>query len=118
MNKKILIIASIILFLVSTSISYYLLSGHQSAGSTTSNTGIPTNAKINNDYQKLTFDPNAPKTEECPINGVLYSKDQANWWAKHRPLGVMIENHSDARPQSGIPFSDITYEAVAEGGHY
>lgn len=28
----------------------------------------------------------------------------------------MIENHLDARPQSGINAADVTYEAVAEGG--
>ena len=28
----------------------------------------------------------------------------------------MVENHKDARPQSGINSADITYEAVAEGG--
>jgi hypothetical protein len=46
----------------------------------------------------------------------MYSQDQKNWWEQHRPLGVMIENHVDARPQSGINVADITYEAVAEGG--
>jgi len=29
---------------------------------------------------------------------------------------VMIENHSDSRPQSGLQGADIVYEAVAEGG--
>jgi hypothetical protein len=29
---------------------------------------------------------------------------------------VMIENHEDARPQSGLQTADIVYEAVAEGG--
>jgi hypothetical protein len=28
----------------------------------------------------------------------------------------MIENHEEARPQSGMTFADITYEAIAEGG--
>lgn len=62
------------------------------------------------------FDNSLPKTEQCPLNGVLYSKQQRQWWEQHRPLGVMIENHQDARPQSGISFSDVVYEAVAEGG--
>ncbi len=46
----------------------------------------------------------------------MYAKPQRAWWEKHRPLGVMIENHQDARPQSGISFADVTYEAIAEGG--
>lgn len=64
----------------------------------------------------LKFDEGLPKTETCPLNGALYSKSQKDWWEKHRPLGVMIENHQEARPQSGLTRADIVYEAVAEGG--
>lgn len=64
----------------------------------------------------LGFDQTLPKTQPCPLNGVLYSTQQEAWWQKHRPLGVMIENHQEARPQSGISFADVVYEAVAEGG--
>ncbi len=32
------------------------------------------------------------------------------------PLGVMIENHPDARPQFGLSSASIVYEAIAEGG--
>ena len=32
------------------------------------------------------------------------------------PLAVMIENHPDARPQSGLASADLVYEAIAEGG--
>lgn len=62
------------------------------------------------------FDDTLPKTEECPINGIKYSKKQKEWWEKHRPLTVMIENHEDSRPQSGLLSADVIYEAVAEGG--
>ncbi len=72
--------------------------------------------KVDNDYKALTFDPNAPKTEMCPLNGVKYGKDQEAWWKTHEPLVVMIENSQPARPQSGINAADVTYEAVAEGG--
>jgi len=65
---------------------------------------------------QLQFDPTLPKTQPCPLNGVLYSKQQEAWWLAHRPLGVMIENHQEARPQSGVSFADVVYEAVAEGG--
>ena len=75
--------------------------------------GVPT-AKVGNDYEALTFE--GKKTEECPLNGAMYPKSQKKWWEKHRPLGVMIENHEESRPQSGISFADVTYEAVAEGG--
>lgn len=33
-----------------------------------------------------------------------------------RPLAVMVNNHPDARPQSGLVDADLTYEIVAEGG--
>jgi hypothetical protein len=46
----------------------------------------------------------------------MYGKSQRGWWEQHRPLSVMIENSTDARPQSGIPSADMTYEALAEGG--
>jgi|SRR3989344_920206 len=36
--------------------------------------------------------------------------------AQSRPLAVMIENHPDARPQSGLSKADVVYEALAEGG--
>lgn len=65
---------------------------------------------------KTAFDDTLPKTEECPLNGAMYSKPQKQWWSKHRPLGIMIENHQESRPQSGISSADVVYEAVAEGG--
>lgn len=61
-------------------------------------------------------DPSAPRTEACPINGKLYTKQEREAWEKHRPIAAMIENHEEARPQSGLAQADIVYEAVAEGG--
>lgn len=60
--------------------------------------------------------PNEPKTETCPINGEMLTKSQRQIWETRRPLGVMIENHKEARPQSGLSSADVVYEAVAEGG--
>lgn len=57
-----------------------------------------------------------PKTEECPINGAMYSKPERDIWEKRRPITAMIENHADSRPQSGLSSADVVYEAVAEGG--
>ncbi len=33
-----------------------------------------------------------------------------------RPITVMIDNHSDARPQSGFEQAAVVFEALAEGG--
>ncbi len=58
----------------------------------------------------------APKTEPCPLNGQLYSKAEREAWESRTPLAIMIENHPDARPQSGLNNADVIFEAVAEGG--
>lgn len=46
------------------------------------------------------------------INGNLIAKNQAH----SRPLAVVIENHFDSRPQSGLTDAEIVYETLAEGG--
>lgn len=62
------------------------------------------------------IDLSAPKTEACPLNGALFTKDERRFWEARRPLTVMIENHQESRPQSGLTAADVVYEAVAEGG--
>lgn len=113
MDKKIVIIA-IVVYITSSIISYgffnALLRG--TLGNVTSPVPPPKKTASGS----LMFDDTLPKTEACPINGTMYSKQQRQWWEKHEPLGVMIENHQDARPQSGISYGDIVYEAMAEGG--
>src|SRR5438105_3632727 len=37
-----------------------------------------------------------------PINGVFFTATEAKVWQSRRPLAVVIENHVDARPQSGL----------------
>ena len=56
-----------------------------------------------------------PKDQICPLNGAKFTKTEKDLWEKRRPLVVMIEDHSDARPQSGLSKADVVYEAVAEG---
>ena len=112
-KKKILtIIFAVLVYIASTGASYFLFSKTISSQNLTS--PLPPPAVGTNG--QLAFDDSLPKTEVCPLNGVLYSRQQKDWWEKHRPLGVMIENHSDARPQSGLSGADAVYEAVAEGG--
>ena len=64
----------------------------------------------------FTVDPSLPKSELCPINGMYFTKPERETWEKRRPLAVMIENHAESRPQSGLSSADIVYETVAEGG--
>lgn len=51
-----------------------------------------------------------------PINGLLFTATEAKVWQNRRPLGVILENHVDSRPQSGLSSADVVYEAIAEGG--
>ena len=111
-NKQaaVYMIAAILLYLASTGISYgvfTLTKGNNSvvkAPLPTSNSG------------HFVIDPALPRTEECPLNGAMFTKQEHDIWALRRPLAVMIENHEEARPQSGMSYADVVYEAVAEGG--
>jgi hypothetical protein len=114
-NKKILpILLALGVYLISAGISYSVFS--KSTSPTDPDSDSPLTAAKTNDYEALEFDQNQPKTETCPINGAKFSKQQRQWWEKHRPLGIMLENHTEARPHSGLSFADVVYEAVAEGG--
>jgi hypothetical protein len=66
--------------------------------------------------QKSRFNLALPKVAECPINGQKYTQPEADTWNTRRPIAMMIENHADARPESGLSRADVVYEAVAEGG--
>ena len=66
--------------------------------------------------QKSKINLNLPKTEECPINGMKYTKPEKDVWTKRRPITAQIENHADSRPVSGLSKADVVYETVAEGG--
>lgn len=68
------------------------------------------------DTNGLHIDPSEPKDKPCPLNGQLYTNTEKAAWEQQRPVFAMIENHVDARPQSGLSRSDIVYEAIAEGG--
>ena len=53
------------------------------------------------------------QTEQFPTSsGILASEESS----KLRPIAVVIENHGDARPQSGYTDAEIVYEILAEGG--
>lgn len=57
-------------------------------------------------------DPPKPKTVASPLTGVQVAPELAE-----QPItAVVIENHTDARPQSGLSQAGVVYEALAEGG--
>lgn len=112
-NNTKIIVVGVLVYIVSALISFIVFNKY---GSNLSSVTSPVAQPVKTSNGKLVFDTTLPKTESCPLNGAMYSKQQKAWWEKHEPLGVMIENHTEARPQSGISSSDIVYEALAEGG--
>ena len=56
--------------------------------------------------------PPKPTLYQAPLDGVMTDIDSS----KRHPLAIMVENHTDARPQAGINKASIVYEAIAEGG--
>lgn len=108
LKKPLVLIIAGVLFFISTGASYAIFSA--------------TNTAAESDYtppvakETDTEEDKGPKTEECPLNGALYSKERKAEWEKRRPLGIMVENSTDARPQSGLSSADVIYETVAESG--
>lgn len=106
-------IVSLLLFVTSTGTSYSFfsrMSGSTGGISDLISTTLPSPGSVQGE------DPSAPRTEVCPIDGDMHTKPAREAWEKRRPLAVMIENHSESRPQSGLSSADVVYEAVAEGG--
>lgn len=97
------------LFIITVAISWLLFSFViKTHGTGVSNNQVAsTRSKIN---------PNLPKTEPCPINGLKYTTQERDIWNGRRPATVMVENHADSRPPEGLSKADFVYETVAEGG--
>lgn len=105
-------IIGLAIYLISTGLSFaifsYVLRGKISGGVASP---VP-----NGSGQHFKIDPSLPRTEACPLNGMMFTKQERDIWEKRRPLAVMIENHAESRPQSGLSAADVVYESVAEGG--
>ncbi|MDH7476494.1 MAG: DUF3048 domain-containing protein [Microgenomates group bacterium] len=112
-SKKIAIIIGAIIFLMSSYTSYKVFS---STGTGMIVSPLSKYFPPKNGSGSPTPTPDEPKTEECPLNGQMMTKSQKNLWVNRRPLGIVVENHKDARPQSGLSFADVIYEGVAESG--
>lgn len=125
MKKQTLLIVAIGLYVLSAGVSYAAL---RTATINSSGTGGAGSSNEPGRFAKLisplvpkagegkVASSDAPKTEACPLNGQMYTKAEKEAWDTRTPLAVMIENHPDARPQSGLGSADVVYEAIAEGG--
>lgn len=116
MQKKYLVIA-LILYILSAGISYTASASligqspqHQESGQSEVPSGETELGLL------LDIDPNAPRNQECPVSGKMFTAVEKDAWEQRRPLFVMIENSPDARPQSGMSRADVVFEAVAEAG--
>lgn len=117
MNKQQYLINGFIglaLYLISTGLSYAAF--NLILPVKTSETPVTEAQTDSTGKKRYVIDPSIPRTEVCPINGMLFTEQEKAVWEKRRPLAVMIENHADSRPQSGLSNADVIYEAVAEGG--
>ena len=118
MNKQYYIrmtIVGLALYLIATGISFAGFTTFGKPSFMQGNSPVVTDV-AGKPTQGFDIDPSIPRTESCPINGKLYTKQEKETWEKRRPLAVMIENHEEARPQSGLSRADVVYEIVAEGG--
>lgn len=114
MTKKTIIIytlTALSLFIFSAGLTYWISSSIKPKP-----TKAPIASPTPTPQRKSKIDPAIPRTEACPLNGVLFTKQEKEAWEKRRPLAVIIENHVDSRPTSGLTNADIVYEGVSEGG--
>lgn len=101
-HRRFILIASIMLVIGGTAgTGAYLLSRHRQVTSRTSST-VATKPTA----------PLKPITQASPLTGLQVAPELAS-----RPItAVVIENQTDARPQSGLSQAGVVYEALAEGG--
>ena len=110
MKTKVLIIVAVGVYVVSAFLSYNVFAKDSLLGL---GSGSLYSVPVSNGQNSQDT---APKTEECPLNGQLYSKAQRDAWEARRPMGIMVQNNLEARPQSGLSNADIIHEVVSEGG--
>lgn len=113
-QKLAILLSGLGLYLLATGLSY---AGFTFFAKKTGFSQTPTPVAKVSPGQKAKFkvDPSVPRDQVCPLDGVMYTKQEKDIWDQRRPLAVMIENSEDARPQSGLSRADIIYEALAEG---
>lgn len=111
-TKLFYLLSALALFLFSTGLSYWIFRYYPTRQIATG----PDKTVSTPPAKKSKVDPSLPRTEVCPLNGAMFTKLEHDEWSTRRPLGIMIENSPDSRPQSGLSTADIVYEAVAEGG--
>lgn len=104
-RKSFVVLVLLLFILISSGFGFLVASNLQAANKAFSPLG-----------NLITGDPREPRNFPNPINGILFTQSEAGKWKNNLPLAVVIENHLDARPQSGLGRADLVYEVLAEGG--
>jgi hypothetical protein len=66
-------------------------------------------------YATITVEPGQVQRIDPPL-APLVGVFPYDFFHEVWPLAVMVENHPDARPQTGLDRANVVYEALAEGG--
>lgn len=93
------------------------LSGYYVTGFILSNRGeqqAGVNAQVNRSVTLVPPSPLPPKYSA--VNGLEIASDDYDQVVSRHPLAVVVNNHKEARPQSGLSFADTVLEVLAEGG--
>lgn len=61
-------------------------------------------------------DPEEPRDKVSPLTGEMITATAYEELIQRRPIAVVVENHPDARPQTGLDQADVVYETLVEGG--
>src|SRR3989344_8490325 len=112
-RKLVIAIMAIIVYVVATTITYSVISPTKLKTTSSSSDKV---AALPGSTGMVEEDPNLPRNNECILNGTKQTDGAKKYWDSKRPLAVMVENHQEARPQSGLGEADVVYETVAEGG--
>ena len=121
-HKKILVVTIPALLLLGGSafFFYYTIYGPRNRPpelfSISTNYISPQNSEMGNLRFLTLSKPSVPRTEESPINGKLFTREEMEKLKKRRPIAAMINNHIEARPTSNLTQADLVYEALVEGG--
>lgn len=71
-------------------------------------------ASRNNSVELIAPSPIPPKFSL--INGVQISPEEYDEVMDRTPVAIVVNNHEQARPQSGLSYADVVMEVLAEGG--
>lgn len=103
---------TIILFVGFLGIAAYFITGFVLSGGLEKQ--VDTTARINRSVTLVPPSPLPPKYSS--VNGVEIPADTYDEVMSRHPLAVVVNNHKEARPQSGLSFADTVLEVLAEGG--